>query len=123
MDTTAVPGQAYAYYVTAVDRLHNESRPMRVITSGQQAVELAVGQTPAGVAPLAAAPAAVVTPARAAAPAAAPGRTPHSSHREPGNRCASYQSKGEGKTQKRGFLERLFGRLITGCHLRTRHLS
>ncbi|GAB3328679.1 family 10 glycosylhydrolase [Hymenobacter humi] len=48
IDTTAAPGQAYAYYVTAVDRLHNESRPMRVITTGQQSVELAVGQSPAG---------------------------------------------------------------------------
>ncbi|MDQ2771815.1 MAG: family 10 glycosylhydrolase, partial [Bacteroidota bacterium] len=48
VDTTAVPGQAYAYYVTAVDRLHNESRPMRVVTSGLQPAELAQGQAPAG---------------------------------------------------------------------------
>ena len=48
VDTTAVPGQAYAYYVTAVDRLHNESRPMRVVTTGLQSTELAQGQVPAG---------------------------------------------------------------------------
>ena len=48
VDTTAVPGQAYAYYVTAVDRLHNESRPMRVVTTGLQSTELAQGQAPAG---------------------------------------------------------------------------
>ena len=50
VDTMAVPGQAYAYYVTAVDRLHNESRPMRVVTTGRQAAELAMGQSPAGAA-------------------------------------------------------------------------
>ena len=48
VDTSAVPGQAYAYYVTAVDRLHNESRPMRVVTTGLQSTEIAQGQAPTG---------------------------------------------------------------------------
>ncbi|GAB3180242.1 glycoside hydrolase family 10 protein [Telluribacter humicola] len=28
LDTTAMPGKRYAYYITAVDRLHNEGRPI-----------------------------------------------------------------------------------------------
>jgi hypothetical protein len=40
VDTTAVPGQGYAYYLTAFDRLHNESRPVRLFTSGQLPIEI-----------------------------------------------------------------------------------
>ncbi len=110
VDTTAVPGQAYAYYVTAVDRLHNESRPMRVVTLGQQAAELAVGEAPAGVARPAGAPAAVV----AAQPR--PGRPqPRSAGRPTGSgdspeaSAPSTKVKVKAKPKKRGFFERLFG--------------
>ena len=102
MDTTAVPGQAYAYYVTAVDRLHNESRPMRVVTLGQQSVELAVGQTPAGAPrpaaspPVAAQPVPVITPP--------PGGSPDKS--APFTKVKIKEKP----ARRRGFFARLFGR-------------
>jgi hypothetical protein len=106
VDTTAVPGQAYAYYVTAVDRLHNESRPMRVITTGQQSAELALGQAPGG-APRPTAPTVATQPAPAAqrpnirlnAPADKP---------EASAPFSKVKIK-EKPAKKKGFFARLFG--------------
>jgi hypothetical protein len=39
-DTTARQGTAYAYFLTAVDRLHNESPPLRVFSEGKLPVEV-----------------------------------------------------------------------------------
>jgi uncharacterized lipoprotein YddW (UPF0748 family) len=39
-DTTARPGVAYSYFLTAVDRLHNESVPLRVFSEGKLPVEV-----------------------------------------------------------------------------------
>lgn len=107
VDSTAVPGQAYAYYVTAVDRLHNESRPMRVISQGQQGVELAIGQAPAGT-------------ARPAAPAVA--TQPSPSRTKPDARFTLPTAESPDKAapftkvkikekpaKKKGFFGRLFG--------------
>jgi hypothetical protein len=109
VDTTAVPGQAYAYYVTAVDRLHNESRPMRVVTLGQQAVELAAGLAPVGTAPQRPAG----QPTIAAQPQAGqlprpPARTPVTAESAPVLEPFT-KVKIKQKTKKRRFLERLFG--------------
>jgi hypothetical protein len=108
VDTTAVPGQAYAYYITAVDRLHNESRPMRVITAGQAGPELALGQSPAG---------APRPGARPAPPtvATAPGRPsivlrPTSTIEKPADSAPFSKIKIKEKSgKKKGFFARLFG--------------
>ncbi|WP_035560541.1 glycoside hydrolase family 10 protein [Hymenobacter sp. IS2118] len=106
VDTTAVPGQAYAYYVTAVDRLHNESRPMRVITNGQPQPELAQGQAPAGT--VAAAPAPTATPPAVAVapPRAVPAPTASGASRA----GAAQPVKVKTKAKRRGFFSRIFGR-------------
>ena len=108
MDTTAVPGQAYAYYVTAVDRLHNESRPMRVVTLGQQITELAVGQAPAG-APRTA-PAAVAVQPAPARPQPRPVVRPTLGGGSPEADVPSTKVKTKAKLAKRSFFERLFGK-------------
>ncbi|MEJ7660430.1 MAG: hypothetical protein WKG07_12865 [Hymenobacter sp.] len=46
-DTTALPGAAYAYYLTAVDRLHNESVPVRIFSEGKLPVEVLAAAPPA----------------------------------------------------------------------------
>ena len=97
VDTTAQANTAYAYYLTAVDRLHNESVPVRVFTEGRLPVEVLTAAPP--VAAVATArpgqrpPVAVTTPTRPAARPApiAPTRVP-----EP--------------PRRRGFFARLFGR-------------
>ncbi len=99
VDTTAVPGQAYAYYVTAVDRLHNESRPLRVLSTGQPGPEIVQGQPPVAAARPAAPVAAAPTPAVAAAPAAP---------RPPASTITKVKVKE--KPRRRGFFARLFGR-------------
>jgi len=98
VDTTAVPGQAYAYFVTAVDRLHNESRPMRVITNGQQPTEIAQGQLPV--------PASQPTPP---AVAVQPAR-PQPQNPRPATAAPTLKIKEKEKPKKRGFFARLFGR-------------
>ncbi|MFD2721824.1 glycoside hydrolase family 10 protein [Hymenobacter monticola] len=104
-DTTAVPGQAYAYYVTAVDRLHNESRPMRVVTTGQAGPEIAQGQAPGGTKPVASAPAptpAVTQPdPRFTLPT---GESP-----DKAAPLLKVKVKEKEKPKKRGFFGRLFG--------------
>ena len=102
VDTTAVPGQAYAYYVTAVDRLHNEGRPMRVVSSGQLATELAVGQAPGG----AARPAVASQPR----PTQIPILSPAPASDKPAASAHFIKVKIKEKPKKRGFFARLFGR-------------
>ncbi|MFD2785424.1 glycoside hydrolase family 10 protein [Hymenobacter rubripertinctus] len=111
-DTTARPGEAYAYYLTALDRLHNESRPVWVRTTGR-AAEIIVAQAPPEPqpAPTPAPPAAPV-PAAAAEPApvavARPATRPAATR--PGAAQAPTKVKVKTKTKKRrGFFERLFG--------------
>ena len=101
VDTTAVPGQAYAYYVTAVDRLHNESRPMRVVTTGRQATELAVGQSPAGVARPAVSPPVATQPVPAIT-------LPTSGSPDKSAPFTKVKIK-EKPARKKGFFARLFG--------------
>lgn len=117
VDTTAAPGHSYAYYVTAVDRLHNESRPMRVVSTGQQPTELAQGQLPGGPAR----PATAATAARPASPPVAVQRVPSRPQPRPAVRPASpaespgaaapvAKAKEKEKPKRRGFFARLFGR-------------
>ena len=100
VDTTARPGQAYAYYLTAVDRLHNESAPVHLISSVRDGA----------VATLAAAPAPAPLPApRPAAPRPA---LPTVSAKpaavlEP---LVKFKVKVKEKSRQRGFFGRLFGR-------------
>ncbi|MDO7854321.1 glycoside hydrolase family 10 protein [Hymenobacter convexus] len=106
VDTTAVPGQAYAYYVTAVDRLHNEGRPMRVISTGLQNVELAVGQSPAGTPR----PSAPVSPPVAARPAQPVPSITLPSGESPDKAAPFTKVKIKEKpAKKKGFFGRLFG--------------
>jgi len=105
VDTTAVPGQAYAYYVTAVDRLHNEGRPMRVITTGQAGSEIAQGQAPGGTRPVASAP--VATPA---APTKPDPRFTLPNGESPEKAAPFTKVKVKEKpVKKKGFFGRLFG--------------
>ncbi|MCB2378320.1 family 10 glycosylhydrolase [Hymenobacter sp. BT635] len=98
VDTSAVPGTDYAYYLTAVDRLHNESTPVRVSTQGK-AAEVIVAQAPA---------ATPVRPPAAPAPAARPVPTPRPAVMKP-ETAAVTKEKVKVK-KKRGFFRRLFGR-------------
>ena len=108
VDTTAVPGQAYAYYVTAVDRLHNESRPMRVISTGQGGAEIAQGQAPGGVRP--AAPAEVVAQPAPTQPDPR-FQLPTASAESPADKAAPLikVKVKEKPAKKKGFFGRLFG--------------
>ncbi|UOQ99408.1 family 10 glycosylhydrolase [Hymenobacter sp. 5317J-9] len=104
VDTTAVPGQAYAYYVTAVDRLHNESRPMRVVSTGQTGPELAVGQAPGGTTR----PGAPTSPPVAARPAQPSIPLPTAESPEKAAPFTKVKIK-EKPAKKKGFFGRLFG--------------
>ncbi|RFP66054.1 glycoside hydrolase [Hymenobacter lapidiphilus] len=107
-DTTARPGEAYAYYLTSLDRLHNESRPVWVRTTGR-AAEIIVAQAP---------PEPVLAPAPAPEPVTPP--TPQPATEPPAPRppvarpvpgtSAPTKIKVKTKTKKRGgFFERIFG--------------
>ncbi|WP_345073307.1 glycoside hydrolase family 10 protein [Hymenobacter fastidiosus] len=99
VDTSAVPGTDYAYYLTAVDRLHNESRPVRVMTQGR-AAEIVVAQAPAETPTPVARPAPAVRP-----PVPAPRPTVQTTATATGTKM-----KTKTKTKKkRGFFARLFG--------------
>ncbi|UOQ52675.1 glycoside hydrolase family 10 protein [Hymenobacter cellulosivorans] len=91
VDTSATPGTDYAYYLTAVDRLHNESTPIRVTTQGK-AAEVIVAQTPAP----------ATAPPASARPVPTPSPTVDSETAE--------VTKVKVKTKKRGFFGRLFGK-------------
>ncbi|UOQ71924.1 glycoside hydrolase family 10 protein [Hymenobacter cellulosilyticus] len=95
VDTSAAPGTDYAYYLTAVDRLHNESTPVRVTTQGK-AAEIIVAQAPT------AAPTATPAPAR-------PVPTPRPAVVQADAETAT-ETKVKVKTKKRGFFARLFGK-------------
>lgn len=109
-DTTARPGQEYAYYVTAVDRLHNESAPIRVTTLKTEP-EVLVAETPA---PPVAVPATLPDPAPSATPpvTARPPARPAPSRPTISNRPSSTASKTKVKIKhkrRQGLLERIFG--------------
>ncbi|UYZ63429.1 glycoside hydrolase family 10 protein [Hymenobacter weizhouensis] len=103
VDTTARPGLAYAYYLTALDRLHNESRPVHVRTTGRPA-EIIVAQAPAPELPGSdSAP----QPAPPARPASRPAPRPAAS----ASSGAATKVKVKTKKKRRGGLFRwLFGR-------------
>ncbi|QNH63371.1 glycoside hydrolase family 10 protein [Hymenobacter sediminicola] len=104
-DTTARRGQAYAYYLTAVDRLHNESRPVSVRTTGR-AGEIILSQAPTE-APVAA----PATSPTTTVPAAVPGPRPAASQPAASRPTTTTTTKIKTKTKskKRGFFGRLFG--------------
>ncbi len=95
-DSTAVPGTAYSYFLTAVDRLHNESRPVRLFSAGRQPLEV-VQAAPPPPEP------AVVRPPRPVAPGAV----------RPAEitkvKIKTSDTKTVVKPRKRGFFARLFG--------------
>ena len=99
VDTTATPGTAYAYYLTALDRLHNESRPVRLLTTGQQPIELVAGTV---------APIAAVVPAASAPTAPAAVVVPSEADLVK-MKVKTPAAKTTAKPKKRGFFARLFG--------------
>ncbi|UOQ65137.1 hypothetical protein [Hymenobacter volaticus] len=101
VDTTARPGLGYAYYLTAVDRLHNESRPVNVRTTGRP-VEIIVAQASANPAPV---------PPAVPPVATAPTRpTPSTTTRITTSAGSITKIKTKVKPRrKRGFFQRLFG--------------
>ncbi|WP_345221324.1 family 10 glycosylhydrolase [Hymenobacter koreensis] len=101
VDTTARPGTEYAYYLTALDRLHNESRPLNVSTlgsAGGPVLAKADVEKPAATAP-------AVTPPVTTAPN--PGRPAVT---RPATTAGTTKVKVVTKKKKRGFFGRLFGR-------------
>ncbi|OGX81594.1 glycoside hydrolase [Hymenobacter coccineus] len=100
IDTTAKEGLSYAYYLTAVDRLHNESRPVNLRTNGQLPTEIVMASMPG----LATAPAVVP-----AAPEASNLKFPKLGALDPDAEAAGNKFKVKKKTKKRGFFGRLFG--------------
>ncbi|MGI4974162.1 MAG: glycoside hydrolase family 10 protein [Janthinobacterium lividum] len=101
-DTTAQPGVAYAYYLTAVDRLHNESIPVRIFSEGKLPVETLAAAPPAVAA---APPVAATRPAPRPPVAAAPRPLP----RTAAEAAPKTQAKAKEKPRRRGFFARLFG--------------
>jgi len=101
-DTLALPGAAYAYYLTAVDRLHNESVPVRIFSEGKLPVEV-----------LAAAPPAVAVPkppVAAARPVPSPvAASPHPQPHPAEEAIVKMKGKEKAKPRRRGFFARLFG--------------
>lgn len=107
-DTTATPGVAYAYYLTAVDRLHNESVPVRIFSEGKFEVEVLAAAPPAN-AP-APPPVAATRPAPRPQPPVATAPHPQAQPRPvvPGTQEAT-KVKVKEKPKRRGFFARLFG--------------
>jgi uncharacterized lipoprotein YddW (UPF0748 family) len=101
-DTTARLGHSYAYYLTAVDRLHNESRPVNVRGTGRPG-EIVIAQASVETPP--------ATSPGSAPVATAPGSTPRPAPSRPAA-SADMTSKVKTKTKakKRGFFARLFGK-------------
>ena len=99
-DTLALPGTAYAYYLTALDRLHNESVPVRIFSEGKLPVEV-----------LAAAPPAATKPPVAARPAPRPpvAAAPRPQPRPDEEAAGKVKVKEKAKPRRRGFFARLFG--------------
>ncbi|MBC6606739.1 family 10 glycosylhydrolase [Hymenobacter sp. BT188] len=106
VDTTARPGVDYAYYITAVDRLHNESPPVRASTGAGSPV--LVAQTPPVVptpAPTAPPVASTPPPARSGPPVA-----PRPTISRPAPNTTSKTKVKIKKRKRGGLLERVFGR-------------
>ncbi len=101
-DTTAQPGVAYAYYLTAVDRLHNESIPVRIFSEGKLPVETLAAAPPAVAS---APPVAATRPAPRPPVAAAPRPLP----RTAAETAPKTQAKVKERPRRRGFFARLFG--------------
>ncbi|NML67837.1 family 10 glycosylhydrolase [Hymenobacter sp. RP-2-7] len=101
-DTTAVPGTAYAYYLTAADRLHNESAPVRIFSEGKLANEVLAAAPPTVAPPVAARPA----PRPTAPVVVAPRPQPRPAAEEPAYKV---KTKEKEKPRRRGFFARLFG--------------
>jgi uncharacterized lipoprotein YddW (UPF0748 family) len=101
-DTAARLGHSYAYYLTAVDRLHNESRPVNVRSTGRPG-EIVIAQASVETPP--------ATSPGSAPVATAPGSTPRPVPSRPAA-SADMTSKVKTKTKakKRGFFARLFGK-------------
>ncbi|HLK98458.1 MAG TPA: hypothetical protein VK364_11875, partial [Hymenobacter sp.] len=100
-DTTARLGRSYAYYLTAVDRLHNESRPVNVRSTGRPGEIVLAQASPETSSPTASAP---VTTASVPTPRPSASRPTAS---------AGTVTKVKTKTKtkkKRGFFARLFGK-------------
>jgi uncharacterized lipoprotein YddW (UPF0748 family) len=106
VDTTATPGQGYAYYLTAVDRLHNESPPVHIITAGRDGAEVAVApaaHVPARTRPTPTGATTGRAPILKAPTATVPG--------SPATDAAEVSKvKIKEKPKKRGFFSRLFGK-------------
>ena len=100
VDTTARPGTEYAYYVTAVDRLHNESAPIRATTLSTPEALIAAAPTPPG-------PAA--PPQQAPEPAALPTPAPPRPVVKTKMEVGETKVKTKVKPRRRGFFGRLFG--------------
>ncbi len=105
-DTTALPGVTYAYYLTAVDRLHNESLPVRIFSEGRLPVETLAAAPPA-VAP--APPVAATRPAPRPPALGAPRPQPRPAAPSAEEAAAKAKVKVKEKPRHRGFFARLFG--------------
>ncbi|OON69632.1 glycoside hydrolase [Hymenobacter sp. CRA2] len=103
VDTTARFGTEYAYFVTALDRLHNESGPSRVTTIGSVAGPVLAQAEPEPTAPADSAAAPAVASGPPIIIKDKPGVTKTIS--TPGNNIIKVKTK-----RKKGFFERLFGR-------------
>jgi uncharacterized lipoprotein YddW (UPF0748 family) len=105
-DTTARPSTAYAYFLTAADRLHNESPPIRVFSEGKLPVEVLAAAPPNMPAkdhrPTPRPPVVAAAPARAASPVAAEQARAEAAR-------ARSKAKEPVKPRRRGFFARLFG--------------
>ena len=107
VDTSARAGVEYAYYITAVDRLHNESAPIRATTL--HGTEIMVAQVPG-----------VVTPAGPTAPVQeqpAPAQPTTNPRPIIETKVKTKTEEGESKTKTkvkygrhRSFFDKLFGR-------------
>ncbi|WP_375418325.1 glycoside hydrolase family 10 protein [uncultured Hymenobacter sp.] len=112
VDTTARPAQAYAYYLTAVDRLHNESPPVRLLSTDREAGEV-VAAAPAASAPIPTPPPVAVVksppPARPPAPRGAGPAATESEAAAPAAPRETRKVKVKAKARRHGFLRWLLG--------------
>ncbi|TLM90117.1 glycoside hydrolase [Hymenobacter jeollabukensis] len=109
VDTAARYGTEYAYYVTALDRLHNESGPLRVTTIGSVAGPVIARAEPPAT-PLPTTPDPNATPAvtlPATVTKERPGMTKTTTE---GNNISIKTKTKQPAKKKKGFFRRLFGR-------------
>jgi uncharacterized lipoprotein YddW (UPF0748 family) len=108
VDTTARFGTEYAYFVTALDRLHNESGPLRVTTIGSVAGPvIARADVPAAPVPTTPNPAAepIVT-----LPPTVTKEKPGVTKTTTAGNNITIKTKTKQPAKKKGFFQRLFGR-------------